>query len=210
VSVVTDRQKAAAPMVAGGHRAHIEAMMNTTTPQVTPDLSQRPARSATLDKETIVQSRQSPWEPGASAGASKILIGLAGAAIVGGIALAVVTMGPPPGAKKVYADRVATAQVARDPAAQMNSEPPAAGTAPATTEPSADTTAKSAETPAATAPTTPAPQATTTSPATTPAPADTSTRSTAAVPPPIVTPAPSPAQPNPDRAPGSTTPTPSE
>jgi len=186
-------------------------MMNTTTPQVTPDLSQRPAR-ATLDKETVVRSRQSPWEPGASAGASKVLIGLAGAAIVGGIALAVVTMGPAPGAKKTNADRVAAAQVARDPAAQMNSEPPAAGTAAATTEPpAADTTAKSAETPAATAQPTPAPQATTAPPAT--APADTttpSTSSTATVPPPIVTPQPSPAQPSPDRAPGSTTPTPGE
>jgi hypothetical protein len=151
-----------------------------------------------MDQETIAPARQSPWEPGASAGAPRVLVGLAGAAIVGGIALAVVLMGPAPGAKKHAAtDQVAAAQVARDPAAQMNAEPPAAGTAPA--EQGTDTAAK---TPAAQAPEA-------TAQAQAPAAASSqAVQAAATVPPPVATP---PATtPNPDRAPGSTTPTPDE
>jgi hypothetical protein len=181
----------AAPIPAGGALTHIGLMMNTTPPR-TPDLPERPVQGA-LDQETIAPARQSPWEPGASAGAPKVLVGLAGAAIVGGIALAVVLMGPAPGAKKhATTDQVAAAQVARDPAAQMNAEPPAAGTAPA-----ADTGANAtAQTPAPTA--TPSDQGSVQAPAAAPS------QPAATVPPPVATP------PNPDRAPGSTTPTPGE
>jgi hypothetical protein len=176
-------------------------MMNTTPPR-TSDLPERPVQGAP-DQETIAPTRQSPWEPGASAGAPKMLVGLAGAAIVGGIALAVVLMGPAPGAKKHAAtDQVAAAQVARDPAAQMNAEAPAAGTVPAA-EPGANTTAQ-APAPAADA----QPPANAQAGTNAQAPAVASSQATATLPPPVVPP-PATTPPS-DRAPGSTTPTPGE
>jgi hypothetical protein len=76
--------------------------MNTTTTR-TQELPGRPPRGA-LDQETIDQARTSPWEPGASSGAPKVLVGLAGAALVGGIALGIVLLSPSPKTAKPAAN----------------------------------------------------------------------------------------------------------
>ena len=155
--------------------------MNTQTTR-TQDLPGRPVRGK-LDQETFVNARTTPWEPGANAGAPKVLVGLVGAALVGAVALAVVLMPAHKGVKHATGDQVAAAQVATMPAsaadadtlaARMDNEPPAAG-APATAPPTTPSTTAATQPPAGTAP------------ATTPAPADT-TRSSATPREPVVAP----------------------
>jgi hypothetical protein len=183
-------------MLPQGQRAHIEAMNTQTTR--TQDLPGRPVRGK-LDQETIVNSRTSPWEPGANAGAPKVLVGLVGAALVGAVALSAVLMSSSPkGVKHATTDQVAAAQVGTLPAsgpdadmlaARVNNEPPAAGT----NEP---------------APATQSPAATTPGPA--PAPTDTTNSSSTPRQPtiaPPVLPQPETTEPAPPRTPGATTPT---
>jgi cytoskeletal protein RodZ len=89
-----------------------------------------------MDKETIANARTTPWEPGATAGKPKVLIGLVGAVMVGAVALAIV----------LYPTHVAKTP-ATDPAVATQA-------APATGSPPADKAA--AQAPDATAPTPPA------------------------------------------------------
>jgi hypothetical protein len=132
--------------------------MNSTTSRNSTGLPSRPVRGA-LDKETIARARSTPWEPGASSGAPRVLVGLVGAALIGGVAVAIVLLSPSRVAKPVHpADPAAISQTAPPApgassadalAAQMNAEPAAAGNAPAVADPRAADTPAPSTTPTA-------------------------------------------------------------
>ena len=149
---------------------------NTTRPQTTATRA-RPASAATYrtagvtNEAALMSEGQTPdWQPGASKGVPKAAIGALGAALVGGVALAIVLMAPgnkvvkhtqPDPIAQAAADNEAAAKKAAgdtDAAVnEMNQQAPAAGnTAPAAAAADAGADAqKTADAPAVAA--TPAP-----------------------------------------------------
>jgi len=120
------RRSARLPISIGARGAHHEAMTTYNTPQFATGPSDlrsetprtRPAaaahyRTAGVSNEAAaMRAGQTPdWQPGASKGVPKAAIGALGAALVGGVALAIVLMAPSSKVvKHVQPDPIAQAQ----------------------------------------------------------------------------------------------------
>ena len=150
------RRSARLPISDGRAGAHHEAMTTYTTPQFATghsDLRSEPSRTrpasaasyrtaGVSNEAAAMQAGQTPdWQPGASKGVPKAAIGAMGAALVGGVALAIVLMAPsnkvvkhvqPDPIAQAQADNAAAAKsVAATDAAvdQLDKNAPAAGEA---------------------------------------------------------------------------------
>jgi hypothetical protein len=128
LSVLTYRRSARWPIGSGRLAAYRGAMTTYTTPHFATGLPDRNVRSESGDRArtataatyrtagvsneaAVLADGPTPdWQPGASRGVPKAAIGALGAALVGGIALAVVLMAP--------SNKVTTKQVLPDPIAQ--------------------------------------------------------------------------------------------
>ncbi len=158
-------------------------MTTYTTPQFATGVSQstparaRPASAATYrtagvtnEAALMADGRTPDWQPGASKGVPKAAIGAVGAALVGGVALAIVLMAPgnkvvkhpmPDPIAQAAANNEAAAQKASgdtDAAvSQMDKDAPAAGSTAAAAATAGADAQKSADTTAAAPAATPAP-----------------------------------------------------
>lgn len=130
VSEAADSTTSPAPM--GGRHAvrHHEAMNLPTSPLPSHGLPK--ADRGPHESGSFQRVRASAWEPGASRGASRTLIGVCGAALVGALAIAGVLLSPsrpvPHRPAVAAADATAVTPASTDtPTALAEREPPAAG-----------------------------------------------------------------------------------
>ena len=93
------------------------------------------AAGVTNEAALMAEGQTADWQPGASKGVPKAAIGALGAALVGGVALAIVLMAPSSKVTKpVMPDPIAQAAAANAAVDQMDKQAPAAGSEPTTSQ----------------------------------------------------------------------------